>query len=82
MNQQILIDVLGWIGAVIILVAYALVSLKKVEGDSVLYQSMNIAASVLLVINTMYWRAYPSLALNAAWIVIGLMALARRRISR
>lgn len=82
MNQQLIIDILGWIGAVIILVAYALVSLKKVEGDSVLYQSMNIAASILLVVNTLYWRAYPSLALNAAWIVIGLVALGRRRITR
>jgi hypothetical protein len=81
MNQQQLIDILGWIGTVLFLIAYYLVSVKKVEGDSNIYQGMNILASSLLVINTFYLRAYPSLALNAIWIVIGLIALMRRRSS-
>ena len=36
MNSVFLIDILGWTGSVLYLVAYALVSLKKAEGDSVL----------------------------------------------
>ncbi len=78
MTQTMLVDTLGWIGTALILLAYVLVSNKKVEGDSVLYQGLNIAASVLLVINTFYWHAYPSLVVNAAWIVIGLAALGRK----
>lgn len=78
MSQQTLIDLLGWIGTVLYLIAYFLVSIKKVEGDSLPYQAMNITAGVLLVINTFYWRAYPSLGLNAAWIGIGLITLGRK----
>jgi hypothetical protein len=78
MSQQTLIDLLGWIGTVLYLIAYFLVSIKKVEGDSLSYQAMNITAGVLLVINTFYWRAYPSLGLNAAWIGIGLITLGRK----
>ena len=78
MSTALIVDILGWVGAAVILFAYALVSFKKVEGDSILFQSMNIGASILLMINTLYWRAYPSLALNAAWIVMGLLALSRR----
>ena len=48
-----LIDTLGWIGTGLYLVAYALVSLKKVEGDSLLYQGINIVAGVLLILNTL-----------------------------
>ena len=48
-----LIDILGWIGTGLYLVAYALVSLKKVEGDSLLYQGINIVAGVLLILNTL-----------------------------
>jgi hypothetical protein len=59
--MQLLIDTLGWIGTVMYLVAYVLVSLKKVEGDSPLYQGINIVAGLLLIANTYYWRAYPSL---------------------
>ncbi len=73
---------LGWIGTALILLAYLLVSLKKVEGDSALYQGLNITASVLLVINTLYWHAFPSLVVNAAWIVIGLITLGRKRFAR
>ena len=80
--MQILIDMLGWIGTVLYLIAYALVSLKKVEGDSLLYQGLNILAGVLLITNSFYWKAYPSVGLNIAWIGIGLFALGRRRFSR
>jgi hypothetical protein len=76
--MQTLIDTLGWTGTVLSLVAYALVSLKKVAGDSSLYQGINILAGILLVANTYYWRAYPALGLNAAWIGIAVLTLGRK----
>jgi hypothetical protein len=76
--MAIFVDVLGWVGTVLYLVAYALVSVKRVEGDSLFYQGMNIVAGILLVINTFYWRAYPSLGLNVAWIGIGVFTLGRK----
>ena len=48
MNTNILINILGWTGSVLYLLAYALVSLKKTEGDSLLYQGINIFAGTLL----------------------------------
>lgn len=69
------INVLGWIGALQILTAYALISLKKVEGDSLVYQLLNIFGSILLVINTYYWNALPSTLVNAIWLIIALFAV-------
>ena len=82
MSLHILIDILGWVGTILYLVAYALVSMKKVEGDSVVYQGMNIVAGALLVVNTLYLRAYPSAGLNVAWIGIGMFTLGRRWFTR
>jgi hypothetical protein len=76
------VDVLGWVGTALILLAYLLVSMKKLAGDSLAYQGLNIVASVLLVINTFYWHAFPSLVVNVAWIVIGLFTLGRKWIVR
>ena len=76
--MAIFVDVLGWVGTVLYLIAYALVSVKKVEGDSLFYQGVNILAGILLIINTFYWRAYPSLGLNVAWIGITLFTLGRK----
>ncbi len=80
--MQLLIDTLGWVGTVMYLVAYILVSLKKVEGDSPLYQGINIVAGLLLIANTYYWRAYPSLGLNVTWIAIAFFTLGRRYLVR
>ena len=76
--MQLWIDILGWIGTILYLVAYALVSLKKVEGDSNVFQGINILAGFMLVANSFYWRAYPSVALNVAWIGIALFTLGRK----
>ena len=82
MNIKLIIDTLGWFGTILYLIAYALISAKKVEGDSILYQGMNIIAGVLLVINTLYLHAYPSAGLNIAWIGIALFTLGRRWLAR
>jgi len=76
--MQLLIDILGWLGAILYLLAYGLISLKKVEGDSSLYQGINIVAGIFLIMNTFYWRAYPSVALNVAWIGIAVFTLRRK----
>ena len=76
--MQTLIDVLGWVGTVLFLIAYALISLKKVEGDSFLYQGINLMAGLFLIVNSFYLGAYPSAALNVAWIGIAIFTLGRR----
>jgi hypothetical protein len=78
MSTNSIINILGWVGTILYLIAYALISMKKVEGDSVLYQGMNVLAGVLLVINTVYLRAYPSAGLNVAWVGIGLFTLGQK----
>ena len=79
MDTNLWIDIFGWIGVVLFLVAYILVSIRKLEGDSLLYQAMNIVAGVLLVANSLYYHAMPSVGVNAAWIGIGVFALVRKK---
>jgi hypothetical protein len=80
--EKIIIDVIGWIGTILYLIAYALVSSKRAEGDSWLYQGLNAVAGILLIINTFYLRAYPSAGLNVAWVGIAIVTLGRRVLSR
>lgn len=76
------IDLLGWSGSILSLLAYALVSAKKTAGDSLLYQGMNILAGVLLIIYTIYLGAYATTGLNAVWTAIGLFTLGRKWLTR
>ena len=42
MSSSLWIDVIGWIGVISLLLAYALVSARKVQGDSIIYHLMNL----------------------------------------
>ncbi|MEV6931065.1 hypothetical protein AB0M46_42150 [Dactylosporangium sp. NPDC051485] len=80
-----MIDVLGWVGAALVLAAYALVSSKRLAGDGAVFQVMNILGAVALAVNSAASRAWPSVAVNVAWVGIGAVAmfrLARRQKKR
>jgi len=81
-SPQLIINILGWTGSVLYLLAYALVSLKKAEGDSALYQGMNIIAGVLLVIYSFSLGAYATTSLNAIWAGIGVFTLGQKWLIR
>ena len=73
------VDVAGWLGAGLLLLAYGLVSFKKLAADSGYYQLLNIVGSCFLIVNTVYHRAYPSALVNLIWIIIALAASYRMR---
>ena len=77
-KHNLLIDIIGWIGAAALLIAYGLVSTRKTEGDSILYQLLNLGGSGLLMINSFYYGAYPSSGVNIVWVAIAIYALSRK----
>lgn len=79
MGHNILVDIAGWMGVVALLVAYGLVSTKRTEGDSVVYQLLNGVGAILLLTNSFYYGAYPSAGINVVWIGIAIYALARKK---
>lgn len=78
MEGFVVINLAGWIGVAALLSAYALVSSKRLAGDSAAYQLLNAAGSVLLLINAWHYGALPSVAVNVAWIAVALYTLYAR----
>jgi hypothetical protein len=77
--NTLLVNLLGWVGAIILLGGYGLISFKNYSGNSVVYQSLNVVGSALLIINTIYFGAYPSAFVNVIWIGIAILAIVRIR---
>jgi hypothetical protein len=77
--MKLFIEVVGWIGASLIISAYALLSAGKLRGDSRTYHVMNIFGAAGFVVNSGWNGAFPSAALNVVWIFIGTYALLQRR---
>ena len=69
------IEITGWVGAVTVLLAYGLLSTDRLSSRSRLYQLLNIAGAVGLVINSAWNGAIPSAVVNLIWIGIGVHAI-------
>ena len=71
------INLIGWVGSAAVILAYILVSADRLKGDSVAYQMLNLFGGVFLIVNTIYWGAYPSTFVNLVWVGIAILAIAR-----
>jgi len=72
---RIAIEVIGWAAAVIILAAYVMLSLGKLDGRGYLYQWMNVIGAGGFIVNSGYNGALPSAVLNVIWAAMGLFTL-------
>jgi uncharacterized membrane protein YeaQ/YmgE (transglycosylase-associated protein family) len=70
-----LVTSLGWIGAVICIVAYLLVSRGTWSPSSTRYQLANVVGALLLCTVAARGRVWPSLVTNLVWAVIGAQAV-------
>lgn len=77
MTLDLLMEVAGWIGAVLILAGYALLTAEKVTSKSVAYQAMNVIGATGFIANGVWHKAWPSAILNIIWVGIGVVALIR-----
>ncbi len=82
MDTRLLIDAVGWAGAITLLVAYGLVSARRMEGDSPVYQLLNLVGGSFLVVNTFFYGAFPSTLVNLVWIAIAIGTMARKGLAR
>jgi hypothetical protein len=79
MNNAVWFDAIGWVGAAALLVAYAMISHKKLQGDSGTYQLLNISGSILLAANTIFYGSYPSTFVNLIWAGIAVFSIMTRK---
>ena len=74
-DLKFLMDMVGWIGAGALLVAYLLISNGKLSAKTYLYQNLNLLGSFFLIANTYYYGTMALVFLNSVWAIIGLNSL-------
>lgn len=67
-------DILGWIGMVLVLLAYGLLSTNKIPNGK-LYQILNFIAALFMAIGLLPKNAWFSFALQVAWAIIAIVAI-------
>jgi len=76
------VEAIGWTGALLILLSYALLSAGKLRAESLTYQSMNILGAAGFLVNSGWHGALPSAVLNLVWMGIGVYAVRQQRQQR
>ena len=67
-------DIFGWIGMVLVLIAYLLLSTNKINNGKT-YQILNFLASLFMAIGLLPKNAWFSFSLQVIWGVIAIVAL-------
>ena len=70
-------ELLGWYGTVAILGSYALVSMDVIAATSLTYQLLNLTGAVGILVISLRKGVKQSVALNAFWAAIAVVAIVR-----
>lgn len=67
-------DILGWIGMILVLLAYGLLSTNKIPNGK-LYQVLNLLAAICMAIGVFPKNAWFSFILQIIWAFIAIIAI-------
>lgn len=67
-------DIVGWIGMILVLIAYALLSTDKIK-NGILYQFLNLIAGIFMAIGLFPKNAWFSFTLQIIWSIIALITI-------
>jgi hypothetical protein len=72
------VEIIGWIGAVLITGAYFYNINGKLSSTSRVYILSNLLGGIFFTINTLVHQAYPSMIVNIIWVFIAVAALFKK----
>jgi hypothetical protein len=78
-SMTLFIEIVGWIGSILIVGSYYLNIQGKLESKDSKYIWANLLGGICFIINTYSHHAYPSVAVNVVWVIIALSAIFRKK---
>lgn len=76
-DLHIIMEIIGWLGSIGILTAYALNSYQKIRSDSTAFLVLNLTGGLLLMVYTFYKDALANTFLNLVWVIVAIIALGK-----
>lgn len=71
-------EYIGWIGALLFIISYLLLSLEYLSAQKYLYHILNAIGAFCLVFNATSIEDYPNIFVNAVWGLIAIVAAVKR----
>lgn len=73
--MKLLIDIIGWVGSFMVIIAYGLNSYQKIKSDSKTFYLLNLVGGIFLIIYSVYYTAYANTFINVVWVIIAIPAI-------
>ena len=73
--MKLVIETVGWIAAAMMLSAYVMLTLGRLNARSHWYHWLNILSGAGFIVNSGWNGAYPSACINVVWVAIGLFGI-------
>ena len=73
-----LIEIIGWIGTILIVGAYFLNINGKIKSTSIPYILTNLVGGILFSVYTYAHQTYPNMVVNIIWVFIAIGALIKK----
>jgi purine-cytosine permease-like protein len=73
-----IIEIIGWVGTILIVGAYFLNINGKVKSTSIPYILSNLVGGILFSIYTFVHHTYPNMVVNVVWVIIAIVALMKK----
>ncbi|VVB83016.1 Uncharacterised protein [uncultured archaeon] len=68
-------QIAGWLGVVLLIVAYFLLSVKKLKFNSIIYNLLNFLGAIGIIVSTIATQSWPSVMLNFVWAIIAVFSI-------
>ncbi len=80
--MEILIQIAGWMGMIMVVLAYYLISHEKINGSHKHYQILNLLGAIGIGISVYEQRAWPAFALQIVWGIITVASMVKNKESK
>ena len=77
--MELFIELIGWLGTILIVLSYLLVSSGKLKGTAPKFLYMNILGAIAIAIHVYFKQSWPAFSLQIVWIIISLSALRKKK---
>ena len=74
--DSFIFDIIGWIGMILVVIAYLLLSFNKIK-NGYTYQVLNLLAGIFMAIGLFPKNAWFSFTLQIIWAIIAVISMTR-----
>ena len=74
---ELILNLLGYTGSAFIIIAFLLNSFKYMKSDAMSYQLLNLLGGALVLVNSWYFGAFPSVVVSVFWVLIAGISIVR-----